>query len=203
MPATRPKEIAIEKSPRYFVDHRVPDRMRQLVPNAKLILLLRDPVDRLVSDWIQLQENRLKNHKQKLPLEALCLDQFGEVDQKAHIVRASQYSKHLAHWLTRFNRSQIHIVDSEELVNNPVMTLNKAEKFLNIKSQITDDNFVYNETKGFYCLRYDNSSEPRCLNQSKGRAHPQLSPVLRDKLDHFFQNQSFEIAKLTGVEFDW
>ena len=129
MPLTLPEHIGLEKSPRYFVDHRVPDRIVKLVPNVKLILLMRNPVDRLVSDWVQLQGNRLKHNKRQEPLESVCLDSTGQVDPNAPIVRNSRYSEHLRIWMEKFNSTQLKIVDGDALVREPALILNEVENF--------------------------------------------------------------------------
>lgn len=41
--------LAFEKTPYYMFDPKVPARIHQIVPHAKIILLLREPVDRLIS----------------------------------------------------------------------------------------------------------------------------------------------------------
>lgn len=51
-------QITIEKSPAYFVTDRVPERMWAMNSSLRLLLIVRDPVVRLVSDYAQLAENR-------------------------------------------------------------------------------------------------------------------------------------------------
>lgn len=59
MPETGPHEITIEKSPAYFVTHEVPERVKAMNASIKLILILRNPVTRLISDFSQTIANRL------------------------------------------------------------------------------------------------------------------------------------------------
>ena len=40
-----------EKTPMYFIDHKIPTRIKQTVPWSKLILILRNPVDRAYSQY--------------------------------------------------------------------------------------------------------------------------------------------------------
>lgn len=73
-------QITLEKSPAYFVTHVVPERMKSMDPNLKILLIVRDPVTRLVSDFAQMTSNRarrtsvnlgfktLKNSKKELEL---------------------------------------------------------------------------------------------------------------------------------------
>lgn len=59
MPYTTAGQIGIEKSPAYFVTARVPERIRTMNASIKLILIVRDPVTRLISDYTQLTHNKL------------------------------------------------------------------------------------------------------------------------------------------------
>jgi [heparan sulfate]-glucosamine 3-sulfotransferase 5 len=53
-------EIAIEKSPNYFVTENVPERVQNMSRDVLLILVVRDPVTRLISDYAQILENHRK-----------------------------------------------------------------------------------------------------------------------------------------------
>ena len=53
MPKSREDEVVIEKSPSYFRVKMVPKRIYNLNKNMKLILLIRNPVKRVLSDYHQ------------------------------------------------------------------------------------------------------------------------------------------------------
>ena len=48
-----PDQITIEKSPTYFIHKSAPKDVYEMNPNMKLIVLLREPVSRAVSDYAQ------------------------------------------------------------------------------------------------------------------------------------------------------
>ena len=53
LPLVKPGQIAIEKSPKYFITSESPSRMKRDLPeDTKLILIVRNPIDRLVSGII-------------------------------------------------------------------------------------------------------------------------------------------------------
>lgn len=61
MPSTIPgMEMALEKSPSYFVTPTVPKRIFEMDRNVKLLLIVRDPVTRLISDYTQILHNHLE-----------------------------------------------------------------------------------------------------------------------------------------------
>lgn len=60
MPESKQNEITIEKSPAYFVTRDVPERIKAMNSSIKLILIFRNPVTRLISDFSQLIANRIE-----------------------------------------------------------------------------------------------------------------------------------------------
>lgn len=61
MPETNPNELTIEKSPAYFVTKNVGERIKRMNSTIKLIVIFRDPVTRLISDFSQTIANKLGN----------------------------------------------------------------------------------------------------------------------------------------------
>jgi [heparan sulfate]-glucosamine 3-sulfotransferase 3 len=53
MPPTLEGQVTMEKTPSYFVTREVPQRVRQMNPNTKLLIVVRDPVTRAISDYTQ------------------------------------------------------------------------------------------------------------------------------------------------------
>jgi hypothetical protein len=53
MPPTLEGQVTMEKTPSYFVTREVPQRVRQMNPNTKLLVVVRDPVTRAISDYTQ------------------------------------------------------------------------------------------------------------------------------------------------------
>ena len=49
MPTVEPWQLVVEKTPSYFYDEDVPERIRLLNSGMKLILTVRDPVERIAS----------------------------------------------------------------------------------------------------------------------------------------------------------
>ena len=53
MPATLEGQITMEKTPSYFITKEVPKRVHAMNPLTKLVVVVRDPVTRAVSDYTQ------------------------------------------------------------------------------------------------------------------------------------------------------
>lgn len=63
MPATLEGQITMEKTPSYFVTAEVPRRVQLMDPGTKLIVVVRDPVTRAISDYTQVKSKRLEMPK--------------------------------------------------------------------------------------------------------------------------------------------
>ena len=114
------------------------------------------------------------------------------------------YHRHLANWLKVFGKEQILIVDGDRLISDPVVELQKVERFLKLDHHIQQDQFHFNTSKGFYCIR--DSIYPtldRCLSQTKGRPHPEVSPDVVDKLKEFFRPHNEIFYEMVGQNFGW
>ena len=125
----------------------------------KIILVVRDPVDRIVSSWAQILENRVKkglpppNHT----LEDKILNKAGRVNRREKSVRTSTYLKSYRQWYKvreysvfddfRFTfqlfKGRILVIDANELVDTPwkryFNTFGKVTKFLFIEISLLID----------------------------------------------------------------
>ncbi|XP_067103697.1 heparan sulfate glucosamine 3-O-sulfotransferase 1 [Osmerus mordax] len=200
MPFALPDQLTVEKTPAYFTSTKVPERIHQMNPDIKLLLILRDPTERVLSDYTQVFYNRLQKHKQYHPIESVLVKD-GEVNLGYKALNRSLYYLHMQNWLRYFPLESIHVVDGDELIRDPFPEMKRVERFLNLEPQINPSNFYFNKTKGFYCLR-DHGRE-RCLHDSKGRAHPQVAPAILHKLYRFFHEPNKKFFELVGRTFHW
>ncbi|XP_028850913.1 heparan sulfate (glucosamine) 3-O-sulfotransferase 1-like 2 [Denticeps clupeoides] len=201
MPFTSLGQLTVEKTPGYFTAPLVPQRIWEMNPEVRLLLIVRDPAERLVSDYTQVLHNRLQRHKSYQPLEELLLLPNGHIDPSYKALQRSLYHLHLQRWLSFFPRQQIHVVDGEALIRDPFPELQKAERFLDLPSHIEASNFYFNSTKGFYCLL--SAGHDKCLDESKGRPHAPLSRQAFHKLCHFLREPNQRFFKLVGHTFPW
>ncbi|XP_056328066.1 heparan sulfate glucosamine 3-O-sulfotransferase 1 [Danio aesculapii] len=200
MPETQPGQLTVEKTPAYFTSRGVPERIRLAKPDARLLLIVREPTERLLSDYTQVYHNRLEKHKRPQPLEKLLM-RNGELNLDYKPLNRSLYHTHMQRWLQAFPITSFHLVDGDVLIREPLAEMQKVEAFLELEPQISQHNFYFNQTKGFFCLR--DGQRQRCLHRSKGRKHPQVSPQILHKLHDFFHEPNRKFFELVGRTFDW
>lgn len=105
--AARP--VRFEASPSYFYDPRCPDRVCAYAPAMKILLLLRDPVERAYSNHLH---EVIKRHIGPVSFAD------GLANNPAYIEQG-RYAEHLRRWLNAFPASQILVLLAEEIAADP------------------------------------------------------------------------------------
>ncbi|XP_041085235.1 heparan sulfate glucosamine 3-O-sulfotransferase 2-like [Polyodon spathula] len=202
MPRTLDTQITMEKTPSYFVTKEAPKRISNLSRDTKLIVVVRNPVTRAISDYTQ-----TLSKKPDIPsFEDLAFKNWslGLVDTSWNAIRIGMYVLHLENWLQYFPLSQIHFVSGERLITDPAGELGRIQDFLGLKRIVTDKHFYFNKTKGFPCLKKpESSSLPRCLGKSKGRTHVQIDQEVIEQLRDFYRPYNFRFYEMVGHNFRW
>lgn len=111
-----------ERSTTYFASPWAPQRIAATVPDARLIFLLRDPVERALSHYwhrvLRLREGRSFEDAIR--------------DGKSAILVDGDYRQALDRYFRLFDRRRIKVVLFEELVTQPETTLNDVADFLGL-----------------------------------------------------------------------
>ncbi|XP_066221017.1 heparan sulfate glucosamine 3-O-sulfotransferase 3B1 [Saccopteryx leptura] len=202
MPRTLDGQITMEKTPSYFVTREAPARISAMSKDTKLIVVVRDPVTRAVSDYTQ----TLSKRPDIPPFESLTFRNrsAGLIDTSWSAIQIGLYARHLEHWLRHFPLRQMLFVSGERLVRDPAGELGRVQDFLGLKRIITDKHFYFNKTKGFPCLKKaEGSSKPHCLGKTKGRAHPEIERAALQRLRDFYRPFNRKFYQMTGHDFGW
>ncbi|MBW2037940.1 MAG: sulfotransferase domain-containing protein [Deltaproteobacteria bacterium] len=128
-------EVLGESSPNYTkhpVFSGVPKRMHSVVPEAKLIYILRDPIERIVSHYAYEFMARRENRGIREALRDL---------ENNHYVACSQYHMQLEQYLDYFPESNILIMTLEDLSRRPQQTLQEVFRFLEVDESFHSPNF--------------------------------------------------------------
>lgn len=136
-------QLVGEASPSYLFHPLAPERARAVVPRARLVAVLRDPVDRAYSQY----QHEVALGREPLSFEeALAAEEErtrGEVERLTADPRAFSrawwdhtyaarglYAEQLEHWLAAFPREQLLVVTTDELGGRPAETYASILAFL-------------------------------------------------------------------------
>lgn len=127
------------KRPNYLAKPEVPGRIKEMIPEAKLIAVLRNPVQRAVSAYFHYVNN---GFIPPAPLERsmtrLLDGEYRKTYPKAaEILEYGLYHEHLERYLSFFDRGRILILFQDEIAKDNLAQLRRAYRFLGI-----DDSYV-------------------------------------------------------------
>lgn len=117
----------------YPLHRGVPARLHSAVPDAKLVYLVRDPLERIVSQYL----HDFSAGTEHRPIEQALADGLG-----AHpYVARSRYYMQLEQYLPFFQPARILVLTQEELLTERVRTIRKVFDFLEVDPDFYDPKF--------------------------------------------------------------
>jgi len=102
----------------------VPERMHSIIPDVKLIYILRDPIDRMLSHYVH---NVSRGAERRPVHEALG----GDLGQN-HYVQCSRYFEQLSPYLDFFRATNILVLTLEDLRGNAAGVMTRAFEFVGL-----------------------------------------------------------------------
>ena len=169
----------------YFYPNSI-ERIYKYNPTAKLILILRNPVDRAYSFWNMQYKSKKIIHSFEKNVE-LEFDLINNKSKKhfrsLHIIRAGLYSHYIEKIYLIFPKENVKIYFMEDLKNQKTTVLKNIFHFLNLKydSEIFDEKNV----------------------KANSRIYKQKIPVeLKSKLINFYKQDILNLEKLTNKKLD-
>lgn len=186
--------LTLDASPYYLVHPLVPERAARLLPELKLIALLRNPVDRALShhqhevrggreplafaDAIEREGARLAGEEERLRSDPAY---YSFNHHRYSYLRRSLYLEQLRHWLRYFRRSQLLVLQSERLFRDPVAVTAEVHRFLELPPHRLE------RYQPFQHGSYDRG----------------MPAELRARLMTYFEPHNRELFRWLGEEFDW
>lgn len=166
-------------SPFYLSSPGAPQRIRQFIPEAKLIAMLRDPVERAYSHYTQ--SARAANQDPANFVQVLEAEEANHIWGEARFyIQQGNYFTYLSRYYDLFDRSQIKIYLYEDFQADPHLVLKDIFKWLEV-----DSSYIPNTS-----LKYNISGVPKNKNLDLllSRSNP-LKPLLKKVLPPFAINQ--------------
>lgn len=120
-----------EISNRYFTSKRAIKRIKNLIPEAKLFVSLRNPIDQVYSYYWHLHKQNFHEWKSK-DLPENFEDALSKYSKR--LLDNAYYSKHLNEWFKYFSKDQIMIIFYDDIVENPKSVINSIYSFLGVEN---------------------------------------------------------------------
>ena len=122
-----------EASPLYLYHPGVPARIRHYLPAAKLIAVLRNPIERAYSHFLQrIRDGQEPLHDFEEALQAEPVDVEDAWWGQRHYIREGFYSRQLRRYFECFPRQQIRIYLYEDFQRDPAGLLRDLMHFLEV-----------------------------------------------------------------------
>jgi hypothetical protein len=186
--------LTLDASPYYLAHPLVPARVAPVLPEVKIIALLRNPVDRALSHY----QHELRSGREFLTFpEALAHESERLAGEEERLRNDPQYYSHNHHrysytrrgvyieqlrrWEQHFPRSQLLVLQSEWLFHDPVAATSAVQEFVGLRPH------RLKRYKPFFQGKYD-------------RAMP---AEVRTSLVAYFEPYNRELYQWLGREFDW
>jgi hypothetical protein len=156
-----PDLIKCDVSPKYSQDHNHPGvaaRIFRANPAARIIYIIRDPVERAIS---HLHHNLLRDRYNQEDVE-------GELRSNPDYIMVSQYYHQISRYLDVFPRNQVSIFQLEELVNSPDVFCGRMSDFLELNEPLENKTRKFNVSERRYKIKYydfvhNHISSPRLI----------------------------------------
>jgi hypothetical protein len=182
-----------ESTPYYLFHPLAPERAAEVLPDCKLIVLLRNPVDRAFSQH---------NHERALGFEDLDFEPAmaaepwrlaGEEERLAGEPRyrsfahqhhsylsRGRYAEQLERWLESFGRERLLVLSAEDLFAEPGRIVGEAQEFLGLAVETPAD-----------------------LSAKNARAYAPIDAETRAGLRAAFEPHNRRLYELVGRDFGW
>jgi hypothetical protein len=183
-----------EASPSYISHYWAPQRLARLLPDAKVIVALRDPVDRAYSQFQMSRregEEDLESFEQATAAEEerLRFEKARAMSDKRYnswaigcwsYLMRSRYAEQLERWFEVFPRDRFHFVTLEQLSSEPQRTLDGVHEFLGLPAK------QHEHLPRLHTAEYES-----------------MPPDVRARLTDYFRPHNDRLYELVGTDFGW
>ncbi len=123
----------------------VPERIHELIPDARFVYLVGDPVVRLVSHYRQ----AVSQTGETQPLARIVLDGMGDAGEMEHpFVCAGRYALQIERYLEVFPAAQLLVLDQDELRHDRGAALSRVFAFLGVDPAYRSEQFALERNRG-------------------------------------------------------
>ena len=191
-PIKNKNKITGEATPYYFSHPKAAKRLKETFPKMKIILILRNPIDRAISSYYKqrkLSLEHIESVEKAVDLEDVRLKEsmYNMLNKNDYdynhknyaYVKRGLYYENLKRWMTLFDDDQMLIFEFDDLFGNLEANYKRVVDFLDI-----DDRKMYFE------------------HFNKG-SYKNINPKFRAKLASLFEDNNKKLYKLLKVDYNW
>lgn len=190
--------ITGEATPEYLFYPAIPERVFRAIPDVRLIVLLRNPVDRAYSHYQHAVRGIGGVGRESVSFEEAVtlarrslIGSGGELlpdpdrdsfdgGYRSYLARGI-YVRQLERWFRYFDRDRFLVLDSQELFDKPEETTQRTVAWLGLEPQTLGPLAAHNA----------------------GGPYPVLDGAIRKELNAFFKPYNEALFTLLGRTFDW
>jgi len=216
------EKIIGEASPRYLDDPEAPKLIHELVPHARILISLRDPVERIFSSYTKkMGEGNFHMSFNDELQKAL----HKKIDPRKHSLKLEEgmYSENVKRYFDIFGREQVKVIIFEEFIKDVKGTVEEILRFLGFNQKL--DNFeaeVHNpflvargpiaryilshKSTGLIAKKVLSPSVRETLREkvlSKKSPKPKMEPQERETLIQFYREDVKKLEGILGRKFPW
>ncbi len=173
-----------EASPLYIYNDQVRERVKQLFPNTKIIVMLREPVSRTISEYYHAANHGLEQRSLGKIIEQetkrLATKPRGEALDNFGYLLNSIYIDRIEKWLTDFPSENILIIDSGLFFHQTDQVMQQVWEFLDLPA----------------------IAPPRNVRYNIGSYSP-VNQEINQQLQEFFLPYNQELATYLDRKFSW
>lgn len=133
-------QVIGEASVRYLYYSHAPARIAEVIPHAKIIAVLRNPIDRAFSHFRmnrKMQIEPCEDFEKALDLERSRITEGWGWDW--HYMRVGRYGEQIARFLNHFNKDQLFVCTYEDFASNTKEVCAQIAGFLGVDSHFAFD----------------------------------------------------------------
>ncbi len=220
--------ICGEFTPSYLTRAGVADSIHRVIPHARLIVILRNPLDRAWSHyWFRVRQGQ-ERRSFSAAVRSIPTDRNAQAWRHDYI-GWSRYAEHLLPYFDLFGDSAVCVMFTEELIANPIAEIRRAAAFLGIspdgfgdpKIPPESNSMIVPRSKFLYWLvsqadkrmrrRKSTHEAHRLLQRATFRARKSLQCRIRKPIPgsirahyaEWFRESDEQLASMLGRELPW
>jgi hypothetical protein len=183
-----------EATPFYIFHPYAAERMHRHLSEVKLIVMLRNPIDRAHSHYqmkkdqgwetaasfeaaLELEQTRIEPELEKMLEDP---DYYSKVYRNFSYLARGRYYEQLQRWMKYYKRDQLLILNSDDFFADPQSVLNEVCTFIGIGEYSPANLRVYNQ-----------------------RQYASMKPETRAHLREYFEPHNQKLYQLIGRKFEW